>query len=357
MYIIKNNYEDKKMRLFDTRHISNTVSFLMIVSFALVSCSKAKVMKEISFAEGFTKEYTSRTPEKEIARHPKDSVIAMVIIDDIICSFNNFRYNNTTPAIKLASLSSPQISKGFFSYGIENGQMALPVFSFSEGKILVYDPMLKKIAVLDAKAASNTEGYEPVFMDTEIMSQRVSPFGERVIFINNFAFEGKEPLVLISDKNWSTKIRTEPFNYMNVMSGSLFSNNVGTRIGCARREIPEMVIFDKKAKPIIKMTFPHDPWEFEKIEYQGITEYIMARSFNEIFYCGCGNDHIFSLVYDDDGDQVLLVFDWEGNILDGFRTEGQIRRVSFSSDEKSIYAWERIDEEDILNEYPLYIAK
>ena len=83
MYIIKNNYEDKKMRLFDTRHISNTVSFLMIVSFALVSCSKAKVMKEISFAEGFTKEYGAREMDRVINQRLKPQLMREILFGSL----------------------------------------------------------------------------------------------------------------------------------------------------------------------------------------------------------------------------------------------------------------------------------
>ncbi|MBQ9712800.1 MAG: hypothetical protein IJV54_11005, partial [Bacteroidales bacterium] len=63
--------------------------------------------------------------------------------------------------------------------------------------------------------------------------------------------------------------------------------------------------------------------------------------------------------YDDEkrNDQVVLIFNWKGDIIDGFRTDGIIERVSFSSDEMFLYAWEKIGEECFLNKYPVKPGK
>ena len=339
-----------------TQHHPLSIMAVATIAFGILSCSNN--VKEITIEEGFTDGYALRLPVEEIIRVPKDSITYAVVVDDLLCLFDNHRHHKDTPTIRISEISSPENYKGFIRYGIEKGETALPILSLSEGKILVYDPLLKRIAVLDARKAYQEEGYEPTFKETEIMTQRVSPFGDKVIFINSCAFEGKEPLVMFSDENWTSKKRDNVGSYHNVMSGELFTDDCQTRIGCSREGIPELSIFDDEAKPLIKLTFPHKPLSFQKIELEnGNYEYLrnMDEKINDCFYAGCGGKEIFSLVYDDEkrNEQMVLVFNWKGDILDGFMTGGTIERVSLSSDGMSLYAWERIGDEFFLNKYPV----
>ena len=336
--------------------ISIKTTVIITIALTIFSCSSS--IKVTSLGEGFDEVYTERQSAEEILRIPKDSVTYAVIVDDLLCLFDNHRNREHTPTIRISEISSPEDYKGFIEYGIEAEQVAMPFFNQSGGKISIYDPLLGKVSVLNVQEAYQEEGYEPVFKNTAIISQRVCPFGDRVVFINSFAFEGNEPLVMISDENWSTKQRDNLGTYLNVMSGVLFTDHEQTRIGYARREIPELVIFDNKAKPLFKLTFPHTPWRFQKFEQNdGSFEYLreINQNFKECVYTGCGGEDLFSLVYDDEkgNDQVVLIFNWEGDIVDGFRTDGTIQKVSLSKDEKSLYIWERIGEDDVLNRYSL----
>ena len=330
-----------------------TIHIFLVLSFLFLSCSGHGKLKEITIEEGFSRHYQSRSPEEEVLRLHKDSVTSVAVIDDMLCLFDNHRKRTNSPTVRISEISNPNKYKEFIPCGVEAGQMAMPFLSSSEGKALFYDPLLKRIATLNPREAYDSDNYEPLFKSTQIMSQRVMPFGDRVLYINSFSFDGKEPRILFTGKDWMGKEREYEGTYLNVMSGNIFSDNRMERIGCAMKAFPTIEIMDRKGKPLIKITFPHEPWKILTLHHDGFDEYIMDGDFNDCFYAGCGGESLFCVVYDDKDSQLVLVFDWEGNILDGFELEGKADRISLSKDEKSLYIWEHSGEDDVLNRYSL----
>ena len=84
--------------------------------------------------------------------------------------------------------------------------------------------------------------------------------------------------------------------------------------------------------------------EIASFDLNGTTIYAFKSPAVECFSSACGGFNTFVAGYiDDDRNHSIVVFDWEGHLLGIFKVGGEIKDLSYSEDEKNIYAFERID--------------
>ena len=111
---------------------------------------------------------------------------------------------------------------------------------------------------------------------------------------------------------------------------------------------------DGRGNLIQTITFPRQRNIIGEIPVGTHVELVYQDPIRYCFLSADGSDDLIACVFEDDGgDHLVVVFDWEGNIIDGFRTGFKIKQISLASDSRSVYCWESDGERERLDQYLL----
>ena len=330
------------------------LSFIWVILFLglNIACAQAPEFEEKEYPVDFLTGLLTRMPEEEILRIPDDSMDIAVVLDSTICLFRT-KADSGAFHLRLAGRLGKGQIVDFIEHGDNPGQMTLPAFSYGDNKILLYDSILGVISLIDIKSAFDKD-YFPVSFETGIVSQRVAPIGDRLMFLNPYSFTGEQPRIVFTGRNGKYPKKEIKVNMLNVLFGNLFSGDKADSIVFVSENSPIIEIFDYKGHLRKRVYFPHKESKWVKFDLMGTQTYVFEEPVLNCFWDSCaGNQYIAALYDDESGGRIVLILDWDGNILDSFRPEGLSCRVSLSSDEKYIYSWETDGSDKRLVKYPI----
>jgi len=317
----------------------------------LVAC-QSRSTKETTLQPGTLDSLKNRLPEKEILALPLGTVRRVSIIDGIICLYYNREQSSYALALWDMDL---RLLRTFVEYGPGADQMMLIGPTSGGGRYVLPDPILKKVMMVDIKKAAADTSYHPVIYQSDIYTQEEIPFGERILFLNPYAYKGRAPRVLVSDKKWNYRWRRQPdYSGFNINIGRLIYSPEKERIAYCPLCEPVIELMDGRGNLIQTITFPRQRNIIGEIPVGTHVELVYQDPIRYCFLSADGSDDLIACVFEDDGgDHLVVVFDWEGNIIDGFRTGFKIKQISLASDSRSVYCWESDGERERLDQYLL----
>lgn len=323
------------------------------------SCTSHVVDKKIIDATEL--QFASRSCIKEWMRVPKDSINHVIVEDGTVCCFY-IREKKGENHLALFDLEQNSPIREIIPYGAKKDEMLLPFLTVTPGHLFLYDPVKKEATDIEVKKALEESSFIPSFYHTSVYSQEVIPVKDRLLFLNQYSFKGKAPRVLFSDRKWNyTETKHYNFDAMNVVDGSLQYNERLDRIAYLAEYLPVIELMDGKGTLTKTIQFPHSVSDFVAVDHPNlqIVEYLFPDQASQpfprfSFCCSDSNDEKIACAYwREDWTFVVLVLDWEGNILDGFTVETRIKNISLSSDGESVYCWEEKESECFLREYEI----
>lgn len=235
----------------------------------------------------------------------------------------------------------------------EGEEWLSPLYSLHDGCIIIRDNTVHKVAIVDIDAIMNDSNYLPKIRETNILSTRFIPFGDKVIFWNPYGHDPRHPRILVSDDNWHYEFQANyKLDAFNVDHGELLFNQENNAVVLAHSREPIIEIMDTSGKVHKKICFEHPSTEILSLDNKGITLYVYKKPFITCFSAACSNKDSFMVAYaEDEHTNKLLQFDWSGNLISGFQVSGTVCSLSFSSEGDHIWVWERIGRELVLRKY------
>lgn len=319
----------------------------------LVSCSATLSTKEVVVEQEVLHEIGFRKAETVFAL--SEDATSVYVTQCGICVFN--REGSSEHFLKLLSMGSED-SRWYVSHGYAEDQLLLPILSFGGQDALLYDAVLNKACKIDVCAALADNQYECLYHSTNIISQRVVPVGDRLLYLNPNSYDGKEPRLLWSDAQWNAvKVRNKTShdkNYLNVLSGNIVYRE-GNSIAFVSRHSPEIEIFDWTGGLECRLVFPHQQSStIEVINAAGQRETVFT-SVETCFVCAFAYGDYFATCFrDDSGQDYVLVLDWQGEIVDGFKPEGTVKTISLGRE--GVFVFENDGDTRTLKKYSICVG-
>lgn len=280
----------------------------------------------------------------------QDSNMTMHIIDDKLCLLF-FKKENRPLKIEIWNLSQ---DSRFYSYQSENDHLIMPFATFSWNSILIHDVLKQKTVSIEIDRASSEPGYSPTVRQSNLSAINILPWGSRQVFLNDYSYVDGIPRVCFTDKKWNYKEKHKySFNSSNVVHGELVCDQERTRIAYIPSNDSKIEIMGGKGEKEIIVDFFHaTKQEVISVNRENGVFYVFRFPPILCFSKACaGHDSFLAGYIDDDGNHSVAILDWNGNLLGGFKVWGEIRDLSYSEDEKTIYVFERIGDHDYLIKY------
>ena len=279
---------------------------------------------------------------------PSDYLHYMIVIDSIICHYS--RPQQGKKVLQLFDMNM-QLLREFVEKGTGADQMLMAAMYHGSGKVVLRDPVLKKIMVVDVCRAVSDTSYHPRMFKSDFFSQRVIPYGKRLLFLNPYSYNGQEPRVLVTDRKWRYEPRRHKGHLFwagNYVLGDIVLNDKTNQIAyCAEYE-PRMELMDKEGRLKTIVTLPHKKAVVNEISHDGIIEPVVQYPGVDCFLSADGNeDCLVASFWTDEEESLVLKLDWNGNLLDGFRTSGKTVKLSVEND-GIVYVWEKEGETERL---------
>lgn len=294
-----------------------------------------------------------RTPERAIFTVPADSISSVVVTDNILCLYHKKKQNASYLVIKDMEGTDEKVP---VQYGSAENQVLVANFSFGNGKHMIYDPLLKKVAVVDIAQAWSEASYVPLFFKTDIVSQKVALMDDRLLYLNPDAYNPSQTHVFISDTQWNCRHGDQNGHVaLNVGGGEILYSSSNNRVVYCSRHEPLMEILDKDLHLLKQIWFPHQRGNvLEVLQEDNSVVYYYEGIAPECFLAADSNANFIAVVFwTDEEKSIVFLFDWEGNIKDGFRTSGRVKNVSLAENGDIAYCWETDGVESSLKEYRL----
>jgi hypothetical protein len=319
----------------------------------LIGCSQAEPVV-IDVGRDVVQGVLLRTPEKAVFSVPADSISAVVVTDSILCLYYKKKQNASYLILKDMGGTGERVPVQF---GSAENQVLVANYSFGNGKHLVYDPLLNKVGVVDIALAWSDSSYVPVFFKTNIVSQKVALMDDRLLYLNPDAYSPSQPHILISDAQWNCRHKEQNGHAaLNVIGGEILYSSSNNKVAYCSRHEPMMELLDKELHLLKQIWFPHQMGNIIEVllEDNRVVYYYEGKA-PECFTTAASNaDYIAAVFWTDEKESIVFLFDWEGNIKDGFRTSGRVEKVSLTDIGDVAYCWETDGVESSLNEYKLY---
>ena len=322
----------------------------------LASCSHrhdARMIVESEVNAEQIGEMDTIPPHSMIYTSPSDSAyMDLMVIDDKFCIIH------IANSVQLEILE-PDLKKCLYHYDSKDDGLLMPLYTRNGNEILLHDDLVQQTTLIDIHDAYTEPDYHPLRQHSNISSERILSFGDRQAFLNRNSHEPGTPRILFSNRAWNyNKKDKSPFRSPNITHGSLIADLSFSKIGYIPDREPVIELFNRDGKICNRISFYHDKRQsYDDIEINGIREYFYKLPMVTCFSCACAGNEVFAAGFIDDNDNhYVTLLGWDGMFKGGFKTEGEIYNISFSSDERYIYTWEILHDKYYLNRYsnPLF---
>ena len=183
-----------------------------------------------------------------LCKEADDLNMIMHIYKENLCKLY---YKETTRPLKFEIWNMDGDSK-LYSYDAGDDLPLMPFATFCHEFLTIHDILSKKTTVINIEEASKNPSYTPVIRTSDINSSRILPWGERLVFLNDYSFVDGIPRVLFSNRKWNYKEKKNyRFNSTNVVHGSLIRKVLGLSVRSWTAAVPRIhsnavVVFSAK---------------------------------------------------------------------------------------------------------------
>ena len=286
---------------------------------------------------------------------PRSEIGKVYVIEGNICSIYNRGKKEFVLEIK--PMSDKSHSTHIIPYGPDSDQMLLVSSSVSGSRILVQDIVQKKYTIVDILAPVENIHYKPEMIPLTLLTQEMVPIDkDKILYLNQGSFRSREPRFYYDVPNKKPhKISKNGQKSMNILDGTLLYNSSKNNVAFLSLYTPEIEIYDADSKSQkYKISIARDEdVEIVYIFSGTIKEYLFKNKVPLCFMTGASDDESLVAVYrDEKGLSYILLFDWEGNLHNGFMVKEEVCSVSLYDD--YIYCWQRSGERDCLVQYHIH---
>lgn len=335
------------------------VIYNILILIMLFSCAGPVPVQEKHISQEDLNSFTHRNPQKELLVVPADSVEHVFVIKDNIITFQHPN-GRGQPFLHILAMNGQEVC-GLVKMGGGKDEMLVALSSVSNGILLMTDVIQRQLAYIDITEAQKPS-YQFVKYQTNILSQRIIPYKNRLMFLNPYSYRNQAKRILISDKEWNySEKKHYSFNAFNIVCGELLYEEQREKVVYLSRHEPVVEMLDTKGTLEKRITFPHYIPDVTEIwhESRNITEYVFIAQDDypeDCFVAADSNAECFVAVFrTDDWKSVIMVFNWDGDIIDGFKVETLVYNISLASDNGKVWCWEKTAENGTLREYPIYL--
>ena len=325
----------------------------------ILSCTDKRPVQENHITGERLNAFELRTPQRVVLTTPADSLESVFVIDQHIITFQR-PLKTGQPYLHIMGMDANVITS-LVKMGGNKDEMLVALPSISKGLLLMKDIVQRQLAVIDISEAVKPF-YSVVKYETNILSQRIIPYKNRLMFLNPYSFRNQAKRILISDREWNYREKKHySYNAFNVMNGELLYDEQREKVMFLSRFEPLLELLNTKGQLERRITFPHHSPEFTEIWHESIktTEYLLSDQEgypDDCFVSADSNSNCIAAVFrTDDWKSVIMVFNWDGDILDGFKVDTLVYNISLASDSGKVWCWEKTTENGTLKEYPIYL--
>lgn len=277
-----------------------------------------------------------------------DQYSCAAVISGTYCFFNSQQRKDP-----ILTFFNPErgITRKYFMFGSGVEQMLLPCMYQGSGKIVLKDPTLKKVSVIDVFQAIADSTYQPEINKSKFFSQRTIPYNDRLLFLNPYSVKDG-PRVIVSDKTWDYNLKRKPsFWAANAVHGDLVYNAHLNRIAYLSKDTPVLELINKNGWAYKRYIYPHRVTELIEVKQGDVIEYLYSGMPEFCFLSACGNDkRIAASFLTDEGVNRIMLFDWDGISMGWYEVGAQVLEISID-EENNIYCWETNDTQSWLIKY------
>ena len=332
-------------------------SFLMII--VLFSCTGRMPVQEKKISQEEVNSFMQRNPRMELYTVPADSLERVFVVKDKIITYQH-PDGNGQPFLHILAMNGQEICS-LVKKGGGRDEMLMALPSVSNNMLLMMDVLQRQLAFIDI-----TEAVKPSFSilkyKTNILSQRIIPYKDRLMFLNPYSYRDQAKRILISDREWNySEKKHYSFNAFNIVCGEVLYEDQSERVVYLSRHEPIAEVLDTKGTLKKRIIFPHHEPDVAEIwhEDRNIKEYVIIAQDDypeDCFVSADSNSDCIAAVFrTDDWKSVIMVFNWDGDILDGFKVDTLVYNISLASDSGKVWCWEKTTENGTLKEYPIYL--
>lgn len=333
-------------------------SFALLL-FMVISCADKRPVQENHITEDRLNAFELRTPQRVVLTTPADSLESVFVINQHIITFQH-PDGNGQPFLHILAMNGQEICS-LVKKGGGRDEMLMALPSVSNNMLLMMDVLQRQLAFIDI-----TEAVKPSFSilkyRTNILSQRIIPYKDRLMFLNPYSYRDQAKRILISDREWNySEKKHYSFNAFNIVCGEVLYEDQSERVVYLSRHEPIAEVLDTKGTLKKRIIFPHHVPDVAEIwhEDRNIKEYVIIAQDDypeDCFVSADSNSNCIAAVFrTDDWKSVIMVFNWDGDILDGFKVDTLVYNISLASDSGKVWCWEKTTENGTLKEYPIYL--
>lgn len=321
------------------------LKWLIIVIVSLTACSRQAVRqfpKEVDVDKVELSEKTVDASCDTLIRVPESPGVSIHIYKDYICKLY-FKDNSTPMSFEVWNMDN---NRQLYRYDTQRDNLLFPIGTWSNSHLTINDSVSEKILLFNIDDAVKAKDYIPEKKSSHISSTRIIPWNNRLAFLNDYSYKDNIQRICFTNRNWIYKEKHKyDFNSANVIHGELISNNSNSKAAYVPDNNNTIEILDSGGNKEVLIQLYHETrQEIASFDLNGTTIYAFKSPAVECFSSACGGFNTFVAGYiDDDRNHSIVVFDWEGHLLGIFKVGGEIKDLSYSEDEKNIYAFERID--------------
>ena len=111
-----------------------------------------------------------------------------------------------------------------------------------------------------------------------------------------------------------------------------------------------------KGRLLKTIAAPHETGIISEDSHQGIIDYVYYESIPCCFTSADSNpQYLVTSFNTDQKESLILLFDWEGGYVQGFKSAYDVKEVSLSDNGETVYCWETDGTYDYLNRYPMNV--
>lgn len=319
---------------------------LAVLAFCLASCSVGMQNDAIYLARETLDAMVFREAEATLFQYPADSLTSALVVGNKLIVFNHKDKNHGY--IGSSMLDDLKNWTWAVGRGYNAGQALAPLLSESQGQVVLYDPTLKKLILVDQESSRE--------IHTDVLTQRILPVGDHFLYLNPNSFDGKEARFRwLENTGRKKKVQPQDNHYMNALNGIILYGGERKRAVFGSEYTPELEFYDSSLRFFKKVILPNPPSIFMELGSESGPNMVLVQDRHTSFRSGSGGKDFFATIYHDVNSQadMVLVFNWDGILLDGFHTNLAAKRISLSESGNLVYVWGRSGQQDVLQSFRL----
>lgn len=318
----------------------------------LVACTNKQVTEQITYkaiSEDLLASIEPKTSGDSLYSLPSDSGTLVYVQDNYLYLLHNQKKDSSL-FIEVRDKNNNSL---LYRYSTHDETLLVPLVTRNGACFTIHDVLTHKIISLDLDGAVHHDNYKPTVNSTNISSERILQFEDKLVFLNPDSYEEGSERILFSNSNWSYKEKKVPFNSANVIHGELICRPDNTKLAFIPDNFNEIEIFTNDGSLEKKIGFPHQiKQKVNFAEINGKKTYYYVSPLVECFSSACsGKDNMIFSYIDDNHIPYIIMMDWEGNIGARIASHGKVKALSLSDNEDIIYSWERADDKETLWAY------